>query len=59
MGIKTDVTLNRGDAIKVEQIETVGLPKDAVGNLKDFAVLYDRNTLRRNAIGGGARRSGG
>ena len=44
VGIKNNAVLNSGDAIKVEQIEKVGLPKDAVGNLKDFAVLYDPAT---------------
>jgi hypothetical protein len=44
IGIKPNVTLNNGDAIKAEHIEPVGLPKDAVGNLKDFAVYYDSNT---------------
>jgi hypothetical protein len=44
IGIKKGVTLNNGDAIKAEQIEPVGLPNDAVGNLKDFAVFYDSKT---------------
>jgi hypothetical protein len=41
IGVKPNVTLNSGDPIKAEHIEPVGLPKDAVGNLKDFAVFYD------------------
>jgi hypothetical protein len=43
MGIKPNVTLNPGDAIKADHIVPVGLPKDMVGNLRKFAVLYDRN----------------
>jgi hypothetical protein len=44
VGVKRDVTLNSGDTIKAEQLESVGLPKDSVGNLKDFAVVYETNT---------------
>jgi hypothetical protein len=53
IGIKPAVTLNPGDAIKAEQIEAVGLPKDAVGNLKDFAVIYESNmsTDRQSVVG--------
>ncbi len=44
IGIKRDVTLNCGDTIKADYIVPVGLPRDAVGNLKDFAVVYDPKT---------------
>jgi hypothetical protein len=44
IGVKPNVTLNSGDKIKPEHIELVGLPKDAVGNLKDFAVPFETNS---------------
>jgi hypothetical protein len=44
IGVKPNVTLNSGDKIKSEHIELVGLPRDAVGNLKDFAVPFETNS---------------
>jgi hypothetical protein len=44
VGIKPNVTLNNGDKIKAEQIERVALPRDAAGNLLEFAEPYDAST---------------
>ncbi|MCC6124576.1 MAG: hypothetical protein IT426_06425 [Pirellulales bacterium] len=53
IGLKRDMMLNPGDKIKVEQIETVGIPKNSVGNLRDFAVLYESDTpLERHSVVG-------
>jgi hypothetical protein len=52
IGIKRDVTLNSGDVIKAEQIERVGLPQDAVGNLKNFAVFFDGANAEMQSVVG-------
>jgi hypothetical protein len=54
VGIKPEVTLNRGDLIREEAIERVGIPRENVGNLKDFAVLWQS---RQTVIGSPVSRS--
>jgi len=48
IGISSDATVNRGEKLTEEHLVPVGVPKPNVGNLKDFAYLYD---VRGSLIG--------
>ena len=51
--MKPEVKIARGERLKAEDLVKLPIPKQAVGNLKDYAVLYDDlHTVE------GARRSG-
>ena len=39
--MKPDVKIARGERLKAEDLVKLGIPKQAVGNLKEYAVLYD------------------
>jgi hypothetical protein len=52
IGVKSGVTLNPGDAIKAEQIASVGVPHDHAGNLKEFAVSYEPTSIERQSVVG-------
>lgn len=58
VGIKPDVTVQRGERLLEEHLEPIPVPAQSVGNLDQFAVLYtDRKTvvgmnIRRTLIGG-------
>ena len=58
VAIKPGVTLNRGDVIREDQIARLSIPASAVGNLREFAVLYSGPANRHWAAGvaGEARR---
>ena len=46
VGIRSDVTVERGERLLEEHLEPVLVPRQAVGNLDQFAVLYaDRKTV--------------
>ncbi len=41
IGIKDEVTLNSGEKLTEEHLVPVGIPEKTVGNLKDFAYLWE------------------
>jgi len=48
IGIKPGATINRGEVLREDQLVPVGIPERWVGNLKDFALLWD---TRQTVIG--------
>ena len=41
LGIKAGKTVNRGETLRDEDLVPVPIPRQSVGTLKDFAVLYN------------------
>jgi Flp pilus assembly protein CpaB len=41
IGVKPNVTINRGDRLSEENLAPIGIPKGSVGNLDKFAIRYD------------------
>ena len=54
IGIASDATINRGEVLREDQLVPVGIPERWVGNLRDFALLYD---TRQTVIGSPAWRT--
>lgn len=51
IGIKSDVTVARGERLSEAHLDRVAIPHNAVHNLKDYAYLYsDRNTVVGQAV---------
>ena len=51
IGIARGVTINRGEVLREDQLVPVGIPERWVGNLKDFALLYDtRQTVTGSPV---------
>jgi hypothetical protein len=48
IGVKPATTINRGDPIREDFLQKVGIPKENVGNLGDFAVRWES---RQTVIG--------
>ena len=41
IAVKPDATIARGDKLVADKLVKLGVPKQSVGNLKDFAILYE------------------
>ena len=51
IGIAPGATINRGEVLREDQLVPVGIPERWVGNLKDFALLYDtRQTVTGSPV---------